>query len=65
MSLAVQLFLLPVLGLKDYVVPKSCQAHVFGPRARMSFPTKAKSYEKVCNLSCMGRFENVSLLRTV
>lgn len=32
---------------KDYIVPKSCFAHFDGPRASMSLPTGAKSYEKV------------------
>ncbi|CAM9891928.1 unnamed protein product, partial [Ectocarpus sp. 8 AP-2014] len=31
----------------DYIVPKSCKSHVFGPRASSILPTSAERHEKV------------------
>lgn len=35
---------------KDYIVPKSCKSHLFGPRASSILPTSAERHEKVCDL---------------
>ncbi|CAM9450994.1 unnamed protein product, partial [Ectocarpus sp. 4 AP-2014] len=32
---------------KDYIVPKSCEANLLGPRGRTALPTSAESYDKV------------------
>ncbi|CAN0301288.1 unnamed protein product [Ectocarpus sp. 12 AP-2014] len=32
---------------KDYIVPKSCKSHMFGPRASSILPTSAERHEKV------------------
>eukprot|EP00752_Nemacystus_decipiens_P004611 g4210.t1 len=32
---------------KDYIVPASCEAELFGPRVSTSLPTTARSYDKV------------------
>ncbi|CBJ29242.1 conserved unknown protein [Ectocarpus siliculosus] len=32
---------------KDYIVPKSCKSHLFGPRASSILPTSAERHEKV------------------